>query len=102
MTLCREKAGCIPKFCDWRRWMADVIKEAMKPILANPESAAAVSLMLCLSITIIFLLLWQNIEPPIGRLPVAPVMDLMPVVREVHAGSKVTMHPIHLVLAMVI
>jgi hypothetical protein len=71
------------------------------------------------------LLLWFNIEPPIGPqlnapngqpdvlgslivlglalfLPVALVVVLAPVVRSVHAGNKIAAHPINFLLAAVI
>jgi hypothetical protein len=93
----------------------------------SPKSAAVLSFILCLPITIIFSLLLLNIEPNFGALepllssldpdqphlggslivlgamlllPVAFVMNLRVVARDRRAGNGIAAHPANLVLAV--
>jgi ABC-type proline/glycine betaine transport system permease subunit len=97
----------------------------MKTILTNPKSAIITSFLLALPFVTLFLLFMLGIEPSLGPLDpllyaddnhlssiivfgatflllVAFFVSLVPIVRNVQAGSRTTANPINLLLAVAI
>lgn len=101
----------------------------MTKIITNPTSAAIISIILALPITILYSLLVLNIEPNFGPLqplltnpdpdqpdvlgslialglmlllPVALIINLRIIMQAKRAGKSITAHPINLVLAVAI
>jgi hypothetical protein len=98
----------------------------MKNILTNPTSTAIISTILALPVLTMFLLLILNIEPPLGPLepilkappdqpnvagslvaltlflllPVAFVINLIPIVQNMRAGNSITAYPVNLAIAI--
>ncbi len=109
--------------------MQDVLqaKNPMKNIATNPKSAAIISIILALPLPILFIISWLEIEPFNGLLktlfteadgyrqnalgatvtigaalllPVAFIVSLVPIVRNIRAGNSILANPINLLLAV--
>jgi hypothetical protein len=113
----------------FKEYLSLVIQRGtMKNMLTSPTGSAIISFLLFLPVTILFLLLIFNIEPPLGPLkplvtappdqpdvvgslialglflllPVAFLTNLAPIVRSLRAGNGLMGYPINLFVAVAI